>query len=259
MHGFATVIPLYLCLHLAKSGTVFAPTTALLKPGDYESLQAVPLVVLFAYFFFTIFICLPTPALISHRVKVKSTALWLIFPIFGHFLGVGIRKHLQKAKRKSNYIKKDDIALLRRVYAFGLVIAAVGHIYTMLVSFSALLFPGVFNENIVQSLVPGKVLVPTSPFRSDFKVSSIAEGVHVFMQWDYLISGLAYVVWGTVIRHSVYAQDDSQVYKAFTRVGWTGLLELVLRNIFLGPIASALSLVWERDEIVFAHGQAKAN
>lgn len=258
MHGFATVIPLYLCLHLARSGTTFAPTAALLRPKDYASLQTAPIVILFAYIFPTIFVSLPTPAVISHNVKVNSTALWLIFPAFGYLLELSTKKFLTKLHKKSGSSQKDDVALLRRVYASGLAIAAVAHIYTVTVSISAYLLPGFFNKEYADTLVPGQVLVPTSPFRSDYRVSGIDQGVHVFMQWDYLIAGVAYNLWALAIRHAVQSKDDSQVYAELSKVSWAGWLEVLLRIVVLGPIASALSFLWERDETVFAREQGKA-
>ncbi|KAM5359574.1 hypothetical protein ACJZ2D_014382 [Fusarium nematophilum] len=260
MHGFATVIPMYLFMHLAKSGTTFAPTTSSLLPADYEALFAAPFIVLFSYVLLTVLISLPAPSVISVETKVYSIALWLFFAGLGYLFGVVIKKVLGRQPRNTELGKSRsrDMSLLRRVYALGLVAAVAGNLYTISISWSAYLFPGIFNARLVQSLTPANVYIMTSPFRRNFEVDGIDQGVHIFMQWDLFISGLAYMLWALVLRYSVHARDENNLYGALAKLSWWDLTELLLRYVILGPVGSALSLVWERDEVVYAGGHGKA-
>ncbi len=108
------------------------------------------------------------------------------------------------------------------------------------------------------------VFIPPIP-PSAAPVHDMADGVHVFLQWDIYIATTACLLWGMVLYHNASAEkeivDPSKslpVYRQLllgeTPRGqklWEKLpVKLAMWTIVAGPVGALTILLWERDAIV---------
>lgn len=135
---------------------------------------------------------------------------------------------------------------LRKVYAFAFANAAVGHLISWIVTLATVVAPPIFNETYRESLHPFKVHHIPSPWALPVvQVESLAEGVHAFLRWDYLIGSAGVLIWTISLYKPAHLA-------ARGRVGWFDLVvKTVLLSVVSGPVGAAVELMWERDELAF--------
>jgi hypothetical protein len=103
----------------------------------------------------------------------------------------------------------------------------------------------------VVEFAPGRLFVPPNPF-GDARAGGVAEGALWFLQFDYLITSVAYVIWGVAVR---YASPVIQVGGGENEgegFGFGALVTVLGKCVALGPMAAVVTLLWDRDEVVFA-------
>jgi hypothetical protein len=136
---------------------------------------------------------------------------------------------------------------LRAAYKFALLFSIPIHLYTWTLSLTSLVWPSLFTLEAAASLHPMNAFIPMNPLKAwDAKAVDIAQGSHWLLQWDYWIGSLAYFIFA--------AAAKSNVSKKFSVKD--GILA-VGKMIVLGPIGAALTLLWERDELVFVPAEKK--
>jgi hypothetical protein len=146
----------------------------------------------------------------------------------------------------------EQIKKLRTVYKFGLAIAVPAHAAVWALSLTALVLPQIYTPAIAAAFHPMAAIIPSNPLTyASTTVTSMAEGAQAFLQWDYLVSSTAYLVYSLSARFNTRVEP-----KGFSATDAAGL---VARIGVLGPMGSALAYLWERDEIVFGReeGQKK--
>ena len=246
--GLALISPLYLLLYISTSPTVFAPSPTNLAV-DSATLSGIPVAWLLGFGIPTALLVLPAPAVLSIATKVKALVLWQPFPLYMTLVLCMWRAISSSPGARTSQL--DQLKRLRNVYKFGLAIAAPVHAAIWGVSLAAVLFPQLFAPGIAADFHPLSALIPPNPVTFVASVPSMARGAQNFLQWDYFVSSSAYLVF------ALSARFNSKVEPKGFSAG--NLLGLAVRTFTLGPMGTALSYLWERDEIVLGkeEGQKK--
>ncbi|KAK5946107.1 hypothetical protein PMZ80_000247 [Knufia obscura] len=240
--GMALTSPAYLLLHLYTSGTITSPS-----PSDLEipesALRALPYSISLGFIAPTIAMSLPSPAYLTHQQKIYAVLIWQLFPLWTQLIQ-SILQNTVFASTSTSTSPKRQIKSLRRVYKFALYLSTHCHIAAGSFSAATVLFPGLFSAHAREQLAPLHIFVPPNPFMASTKVSGLAEGAFWFLQFDLLISGVAYWVWGLTVKYS-----DARTRR---QSGLGDILgDLLVRPSLVGHMACALTYVWERDGAVF--------
>ncbi|KAJ5677218.1 uncharacterized protein N7477_002851 [Penicillium maclennaniae] len=237
---FAFAAPLICGLQLACSITASRPG------ADNIRIPRVVLVVLPAIFAVgfmlpTQAMVLPTPDVISVDMKQIAIAIWQPWPAYVSILTTVAYYVL------SPFFVDDQRASLsssRWVYAFAFANASLSHLVSWIVSLATVMAPGLFNDRFLDPLHPSKVFSIPLPW-SGLKVDTVADGVHVFLRWDYIIGSAGVLLWALTL----YTVAHRRILNF---VSWpTLLLKVGLLTALTGPAGAAVELMWERDELVF--------
>jgi hypothetical protein len=234
--GIAVSAPIYLALTVFTSPTFDNPTPANLVVSNID---AIPFGLIFGFLAPSLLMALAYPSLISLKTKIWSIILWQASPLYAIYISRGLSA-LSPHKSKTTS-KARQLIHLRAAYQFALAVAVLLHVGTWTVSLSCVLFPSaLFTPQVAVSLHPLNSLIPPNPISAyTAHVADIAQGSHWFLQWDYWISGLAYVVYAASAKHMVVHKTP------LGDVFWT-----LGRVVLLGPMGAALMLLSERDELV---------
>ena len=242
------ISPLYLLLYLSTSPTVATPSPPNLAIGS-ATLSGIPVAWLFGFAVPSAFLSLPAPGVVSVATKVKALVLWQPFPVYITVL-LSLWKMLFSESRPTvNQI--DQLKKLRNVYKFALVVSVPAHAAALGMSIAAMLLPQIFTPSIAAEFHPLSALLPQSPWTYTASVPSMARGALNFLQWDYFVSSAAYLVFALSARFNKKVEPKG--------ISAAALAGLAVRAVVLGPMGTALSYLWERDEIVLGkeEGQKK--
>ncbi|KAJ9265780.1 hypothetical protein DTO212C5_6635 [Paecilomyces variotii] len=242
-YAFAT--PLYFSFQLWLSPIVGAPSARAIAVPPVI-LNAIPLVFLVAYQVPSLLMVLPTPQFLSYDQKQLVVAIWQPWPIYVAVLLTTIYVVLSPfaSKEKAN----SPIVLrraFRRVYFFAFASASLTYVASVVLSLAASLVPVLFSEKYAAALHHNAVFGLTFPWKSStLRVQSVTEGVHIFLQWDWLIGSVGVLLWAINMYVSAHK-------KILGKVGWISLgVKLVNLALLAGPVAAAVELIWERDELL---------
>lgn len=133
----------------------------------------------------------------------------------------------------------------RNTYTFSILASAFFHITSLGFLLAPQIFPGWLKQVVVIELDPKSVLVPV-PFWSEEVVSKVpfSTGVAIFLQWDYLCSSAAVVIWSL----SLYLEANSLSLSKSSSISKLGQASMVA--VVAGPGAAAAFLMQERDSIL---------
>lgn len=232
--GLAIMAPLYLFLHFLTSRTATAPSKANVAV-DPNAAKAVGFGVFVGYILPTIFMSFPHPSLLSTDTKVLSVVFWQGVPLWASVCAYVASTALGQSATSQS--PSNLPSALRAVYASSIVIATATHVATF--AMSAHLsdtWSGIFA-----------FVIPPNPFNTGVRISSFLEGATWFLQWDYTMMSLAYMVWAIGIRYGVEVPRSSHQFETLGEITLRSMAKLLV----MGPIGAALSLVWERDQVVW--------
>ncbi|KAK4505864.1 hypothetical protein PRZ48_003829 [Zasmidium cellare] len=188
------------------------------------------------------------PTVLMLRLKpdgegVASQQVWtigrLFHPVF--LLGFwGVLKVVLPAGAGS------ETSSRRRFYAFSMLASGFFHITSLGFLLAPEMFPGWLDPAVSKALDPKTVLVPT-PFWSEAVVKKVdfTTGVAVFLQWDYLCSAAAIVVWAT----AMYVEAVGKVGGKAVKGGLEMVVQTVAVGVLAGPGAAAAFLMLEREGV----------
>ncbi|KEF56952.1 uncharacterized protein A1O9_07142 [Exophiala aquamarina CBS 119918] len=256
--GLAVIGPVYLTLYLFTSPLIISAKA--LTPSDLAIpeglLTGIPFGTIIGLILPTVLMSLPAPSMLSVSSKITAILVWQPFPLW-----VTVYTFIWKAVfwPTITYQSEADalanqLPLLRHVYKFALAISVPAHLATMTLSLCAGVFcPGMFTVFAQSELNPLSVFIPPNPF-SDTKAATVAEGAKWFLQYDYSIFATAFLIWALASRYAKPVAGAS--HGDSNSIGIGTVLDLVGRVALLGPFATALTLIWDRDEAVFAGASA---
>lgn len=258
--GFAFMGPIYLTLYLftsplIKSSTPLTPSALSIPEGI---LTGIPFGTTIGFIMPTILMSLPAPSVLSVSSKITAILVWQAFPlwvtVYTYIWSAGLWPKI--VYRNEADALANQMPLLRHVYKFALAISVPAHLATLTLSLSAgVLCPGMFTAFAQSELNPVSAFIPPNPF-SDAKSASVAQGSQWFLQYDYAITSAAFVLWALASRYAkpVVAADKNES----SSLGLGTVVEVLGKVALLGPYATALTLIWDRDEAVFAGATAIA-
>ncbi|KAH8689516.1 hypothetical protein BGW36DRAFT_390989 [Talaromyces proteolyticus] len=239
---FAVSTPLYLGLQLLGSNTSFQPTAKNIAIPS-AVVKSIPLIFVLAYQVPSLAMLIPAPGTITFDQKQLLIALWQPWPVYVSILTTVVSLVCTSSGSDSSpsQLRKS----LRTVYTFALANASLNHVITWTISLTSVVKPEFFSEKYLSLLHPSQVFGPYNPFaNADLQVQDIGQGVHIFLQWDFLAGTFGVLFWAA----SVNALARSKVQG---KIGWIGFLFKIANFLLLtGPVGTAVQLVWERDELV---------
>lgn len=235
---FAVAASVYCGLHLWLS-----PVSVQLRPerilAPETVVRVLPVIFVVGYIIPSVAVALTTPGIVSVDIKQILIALWQPWPGYASLLA--FVAHLLLPREDISSISQR--IALRMFYSAAFWPAAVTHAVGWSVAITSLILPALFNERIVHALHPREVFGVTWP-SSNLRIRSLGEGVHAFLQWDYLIGCHAVLLWAAAM--NVFAQR-----KVTGRVNWFRLATTIVGcGILFGPVAAAVRLTRLRDELV---------
>lgn len=238
--GFAMLLPLYLALYVLTSPTFTTPTSSNLVVSNVD---AIPFGILFGYLPFSTLMALPYSAVLSLKQKIWAIILWQPTPHYAIYIAK-ILSSLSPHKTKTSSIPRQ-IMHLRAAYKFALLFAVPAHLYVWTLSFTSTFWPSLFASDARTSLHPLNALIPINPLKAwNAEAKSISQGSLWLLQWNYWIGGLSYMIFAMTAKS--YATKKMGAKEVVVATG---------RMIAIGPLAAALTLLWDRDELVLGRGE----
>jgi hypothetical protein len=239
--GLALASPAYLLLYVFTSPTVTTPSLSNISV-DPTVLSGIPFALALGLIPPSVFMCLPSPDIISPETKIKAIALWQPVPVYVTSL-LYLWTVFSGSSSTSKSSQINQIKKLRTIYKIGLAAAVPIHAAAWAFSLVAVIFPQIYTPTVAAAFHPLAAIIPANPFTyATTTVSSMVQGSHNFLQWDFIVSSTAYLVFSLNARFNARVEP-----KGFSAVDAAGL---VTRIGVLGPVGTALSYLWERDEIV---------
>lgn len=250
--GYGLIVPLWLYLHLAASSTINTATAAPLISSNPLPILTLPLSTILAFFLPNLLMALSPPHRFSpdNSTKQLYVAICQFWPILMSasqiILPIAISATTPGINALSERDKKlKSLKYLRRSYIFAFASATLSHLVAVGIPLLAYFFPTLCSPIYLPQLQLSHVFVPKSPLPPVESISTFADGVLTFMQWDLLIGSLAVLVWAVTL--ALQAQR--------TRLWALEWLESLLKVAALvcvsGPVGAAVVIIWERDEMVF--------
>ena len=237
---FAFATPLLLGLQLGCSITASRPRADNIRIPRVV-LAVLPFVFAVGFMVPTHMMVLPAPSVLSVDWKQIAIAIWQPWPAYVSILTTVLYFVLSPFFSNN---QRASMSSLRWVYAFAFANAGLSHLVSWIVSLASVLTPALIDDRFLDALHPCKVFSIPLPW-SGLKVDTLAEGVHVFLRWDYMIGSAGVLLWALSL-HSVAHKQ------LLSTVSWTGLLiKVILLTVLVGPTGAAVELIWERDELVF--------
>lgn len=242
---YAFAVPLYCGFQLANSITAKKPTAADIRISR-SVLNWIPLIFIVAY---GVPSGLMLMAPVDADTRQKFIASWHPWPAYVCTLATVV--DVLFSPRRKVEPGRATLRALRRVYAFAFAMAAVPHIVSLTVSIASVKVPYLFNEEYLAALHPCEVFKIALPWtKPALQVGSVAEGVHIFLRWDYLIGSFGVLLWAMSLNSAAH-------WEVLRKAGWFGLLvKTTLLVAVSGPVGAAVELMWERDELVFQEAMA---
>ncbi|KAJ5166755.1 uncharacterized protein N7482_005536 [Penicillium canariense] len=237
---FAFATPLICGLQLGCSITARRPHADNIRVPR-AVLAVLPVVFVIGYMVPTQAMVLPAPSLISIDMKQIAIAIWQPWPAYVSILTTAAYFILSPFLPNNH---RASMSGLRWVYASAFANATLTHLISWVVSLASVAVPHLFDARFLAALHPSKVFAVPLPW-SGLKVETVAEGVHFFLRWDYLIGSAGILLWALTL----YSVAHKQI---LSTISWPGLLVKVgILTVLSGPTGAAVELMWERDELVF--------
>lgn len=136
-------------------------------------------------------------------------------------------------------------AASRKFYTFAIVTSAIHHASAMSLIYAEFWIPGWVRPDVVKSLAFRSVLVPFPFWKKDLiQQVPFTKGVAMFLQWDEVCTVTAILIWTA----SLYVESSRATGTNSGRISL--LLQTTLIAVFAGPVAGAVYLLQERDNLV---------
>jgi hypothetical protein len=250
--GYGLIAPLWTCLHLAYSPTINSSTAAPLASSNPLPLLTLPLSAILAFCVPNFLMALTPPNAVfkDHSSKQFYTALSQLWPVSISVSQLILPMAISIVTPGINAVTEHDkkvksLKYLRRCYTFALIAATSSHLIAFGIPLLAHLFPTLFSLAYLPQLQLSNVYVPRSPLPPVQRITSVVDGILIFVQWDLLIGSLAVLIWAVTLR----VQAQAGGLGAFE---WLeGLIKMTALVCVSGPVGAAVAVVWERDEMVF--------
>ena len=240
--GLGLCAPLYLLAHILTSPTASHPTAERISISKPVLLAILPAIVV-GFVLPTVSMSLPTPSYLLYGTKANLVLLWQFFPLWTSLLCLIFSYAFHGLT-----ISIQPSSILKATYSIVIALASAAHISALTLSVMPILAPSIFNPTFAKELTGAYLKFPPWPIQSNAKASSMAEGALWFIQYDYILTSWAFLFWSVSLRLAslTTAEDPKGSQVTYICVSALG------RALFLGPLGSAASLIWERDDAIMA-------
>jgi len=246
--GMTIFTPLFCFVHLLSSPTAaFVTDRRRFQESifvDPNKANSVPWAISFGHFI---------PALLMMLTKKNviepvwnSQQLWILARLFHPvFTAINLSTLMSFTGRKEKSSgQRYEISMdaLRNVYSYSTLLAVTSNIAAL-----SLILSQAMNSKLagkVNTVTLSKVFWPVYFWeRPVSQISSTADGVHAFLQWDEIGSCLSMLVWALTVTIPTLYGEQGTFY-----VGRT-LFTSTLMLLIGGPAAAAIHLIKTRDEL----------
>lgn len=180
--------------------------------------------------------------------KQERIAFWQPFPVWTGVASFVVSKVIAVfSPSMPNDAAKQRLTLrksLRHLYAIGFAAASLTHVASWAISFTAMLFPSMFNAEAAASLSPQNVFLTPLPW-SPLKSESLGAGAHWLLQWDQLVGTVAVLLWSVILFRSAHLSRGV----AFSTCGL--VMKVFALCLLTGVAGAAVEVMWEREELLF--------
>lgn len=275
--SYAVTVPLWLTLHIITS-----PVSKRFSESEANSvllvltldLRILPISVILGFILPSVLMILPSPEVVSSPTHQIYIAIWQLFPLWTVAIHISLRiicqtvsatKIIKDSNKGPAILTASYLNNVKYIYGFALGMCALTQAPVLLLT----LLP----QTIFTHLSPilsrfGKhsfreTFLPYIPSQSK-QVSSLAEGVITFLQWDIYIGSTALLLWSVLLsrnavtKRNVGTNTSLSKYpelhlreeddKRELRGRW--LAKVAIWFLISGPIGVVALLLWERDEIM---------
>ncbi|KAJ6784647.1 hypothetical protein PWT90_03210 [Aphanocladium album] len=247
---FAFATPVYGFVHLLTSRTASTPSRGNMRI-PYAVLKSLPLVFLVGNAVPSLAMVLPYSATNTVAVKQLLTAVWQPWPAYtafgltaAHFLLGGVFTSGDAGTLDG---RKKSASAIRYIYAIAFGNAALSHLIAATVSVGTVVAPKVFHVDYVSVLHPAKILEAVLPWAENpvAQIKTLGDGVHVFLGWDYKIGTASLLLWAVVLYARAHVHYEGKCVSLLPFLG-----KIATLTALVGPAATAVELMWEREEFV---------
>jgi hypothetical protein len=242
--GLGFLLPLYLALHLAAV-SIKAKDTTHMPEITLKGLTVTPIALVFGYFVPTVAMSLPT-SIASAQFKRLAILFWQPFPLWCNLLSSGVCWALDTYPR-SWPNTAHPLTRLRIAYTVPITFAAVAQISAFTIALSSVVSPWIIDSWSKAQLASALLSFPPTPFSVVRAEHDSAQGLLWFIQWDYMTSSFAIMVWAATL-DTVYWKPSTGI--AFAR----RLASLAASAVFFGPMGASALVLWQRDENTLRKG-----
>lgn len=236
MIGMGPVVAFYFTWHMRTSPISRPQEARKVSPlisVPIPELQALPYSVILGFILPTIPWLLPTPSVISPGVMQFALLFWQPF----HLYIVGSQRLIINTFGTGETVNssghsKSYISEVPKVYRFILGLCLLSQISTILYIIFA------SDMSIMEIFWPANPSI-------HWKMSSISNGTHVFLIWDFYTSAVSSLIWAFSLLQLATATTST------ARFSWKeSLAKSVIWTILGGPFAATTVLLWDRDRVL---------
>lgn len=246
---FGLAAPIYAIIHLITSPTARQPRPEGLIASPLD-IGVVPFSIFVGYIIPSALTAFPETSTGPIRTLQERISFWQPWPIWVSVVQIVTSKALSfvcsTGDNDARHAKVQKVLSNSRVvYAFAFGLAALSHIAALSLSIISALFPTLFDPDVLHSLHPANVFVPTMPW-SATKAKSLGQGVQDFLHYDHLVGVVAVLFWVLSLYTSAHSARN-------VKVNFVSLVSKIGALILTSGIAgTAVELMWERDEVLLA-------
>lgn len=248
--GIASFIPPYLAI-LAYTSTLARSSspTGLMNLIKIHKVDVglLPFSILFGFFLPALCMMLPYPAINSYGSWQGWIGAWHFFPLYTlgfHWAlstffkavdpGTGQKLKSEEAKTISYFWSA------RPFYITAIVICALFHVNIMAI----VLLPTWLMEafplfGTYHNVSFASIFLPPSPL-PPFEAVSAVRGVHIFLIWDMIVTGVAMLVWASLHVRNIGSGE----------FGARWVMKALGYTLITGPSGALVMAMWERDSTI---------
>lgn len=244
--GLGVWIPLWCLLHLVTSKTV----TGARNPGQEHALSVRPADVAPLPLALILGFGLPTALMISTDPAgspLWSQQTWVLIRLLHPLLALAVWGLLRSFLGAGS--KQTAVGTVRHLYSWGILIATFSHLLALAPLLMSYRMPAWLASGVAKGVEARGLFIPTPFWTSNPpKITSFAEGVSIFLQWDEMLTATAITFWAFV----VYLEGTRHA----PGLGWWEVLKVSAQglgySVIAGPAAAAVFFIQERDINVFS-------
>ena len=240
--------PLFCFLHLFSSPTAaFVTERRRFQEAifvDPNKANFVPWAVSFGHFIPALLIMVTKKNVI--KPAWNSQQFWILARLFHPVfttLNLSLLTSFTGQKEKSSGQRYEmSMDALRNVYSYSTLLAVTSHMVALSLTLSQAMNSKLTGK--ANTVTLSKIFWPTHFWeRPVSQVSSTADGVHAFLQWDEIGSCLSILVWALTVTIPTLYGEQGAFYVCRT------LFTATIMLLIGGPAAAAIHLIKTRDEL----------